>query len=81
MITSSIRSLSSTLSSFFSEPSERRPFAGSSFGERKPTTSIGECVRVGERVGDIADVLARAHQHRAPSVAGGAQQRPGQPLV
>ena len=41
MISSSMRSLLSTSSRSSSEPSERRPFAGSGVGERKPTTSIG----------------------------------------
>ena len=41
----------------------------------------GRVLGVHQRVGDIADVLARPHEHCTPAVARGAQQRAGEPLV
>ncbi len=57
-----------------SEPSERRPLAGSGVGERKPTTSIGECGASRERVGDVADVLAAC---RRAARGAGSRRRAG----
>ena len=69
---------SSTSSRFASVPSERSPFAGSGVGERKPTTSIGECVRAAaERVGDVGDVLAACR--RAPRGAGSRRRAAARP--
>ena len=67
------------------QPRERAKRAKAIRGQlrrgEKPDDLDRRVLGVGERVGDVPDVLARADEHRAAAVAGGAQQRPRQPLV
>ena len=81
MITSWTRWASSTAAEVL-DPPERAQAVVRPRRERDEADHLDRRVHlVGQRVRDVLDVLARADEHRAAAVAGGAQQHAGDPLV
>ncbi len=81
MITSSIRSEPSTRSRSVERAERVQPVAGQRRRREEADDLDRRVRRVGERVADVGDVLARPDDHRAAAIAGGAQDHAGQPLV